>query len=139
MLCRRVKRRNALPYPSDLAADIQDMASGITNPKSANYIAEEYSYDIKEYEKRLKSANKLRSSIGYAVDLSGSHDTGHDGSHGISLDRYKGDNGPVRDSRRVEKEKEKPSDDPYKEVLKKFRAQKAKHLEEKMNAKEIAD
>lgn len=141
LLCRRVKRRNALPYPNDLAADIQDMPSGITNPKSANYIAEEYSYVLKDYEKRLKSTNKLRGSMGYAVDLSESHDTGHDGSHGISLDRYKGDDGQVRDVRRDREGQtvEKTSVDPIKEVRKRYRSRKAEYLEELMDVKEIAD
>jgi len=142
LICRRVKRRNALPYPSDLAADIQEMLSGITNPKSANYIAEEYSYELKDYEKRLKDTNKLRSSMGYNVDSYGSHNTDHDGLHqGISLDGYKEDDGQVRDSRRGgERQKvEKTPVDPIEEVLKRHRVRRAERLEKMMNDKEIAD
>jgi len=140
LLCRKVKRRNELPHPNNLSDEIQSMPSGITNPRSASYIAEEYSYDLADYLKQLETANKLRNSMGYVID-SRSHNTGYDGSHhGIPVDRYKGDNGPSRDFRSSrEKEKEKSSVDPLKEVRKRHRARKAEYLENLMDKKEMAD
>lgn len=79
LLCRKVRRRNSLPYPNELARDIRTMPSGITNPNSADYIADEYGYDFKNYLERLEAVRRPHGSVGFDVSPHESHNTDYGG------------------------------------------------------------
>ena len=48
-LCNRVIRRQELPHPSDLMADIQQMDSGQNNTRQIAYIVEDYEFELNKY------------------------------------------------------------------------------------------
>lgn len=64
---RRIKRRKALPHPQELASDLSDMPSGITNPRTINYIAEEYSYALKDYLREIGADAKPVTPFGVSI------------------------------------------------------------------------
>jgi len=65
---QRIKRRKELPHPNELAADLADMKSGITNARAINYIAEEYAYALEEYMREIgENERLLRRSFGIRV------------------------------------------------------------------------
>jgi len=65
---QRIKRRKELPHPNELAADLADMKSGITNARAINYICEEYAYALDDYLKEVgENERLLRRSFGIKV------------------------------------------------------------------------
>lgn len=67
---QRIKRRKELPHPNELAADLADMKSGITNARAINYICEEYAYALEDYLREVGENEKLlRRSFGIKVSL----------------------------------------------------------------------
>ena len=47
--CNRVKRRNELPHPADLMADMQQMDSGQKYPRQIAFIIDDYDFELKKY------------------------------------------------------------------------------------------
>lgn len=69
---RRYDRKNTLPTPQTLAADLMDMNSGITNKRFAAYIAEEYQAELEKAG--FISSSKpfsLRGDIAFNPDIGG--------------------------------------------------------------------
>ena len=65
---QRIKRRKELPHPNELAADLADMKSGITNARAINYICEEYAYALEDYLREVgENERLLRRSFGIKV------------------------------------------------------------------------
>ena len=54
----RVARRNELPHPSDLMADMQQMDSGQNNLRQISYIMEEYDYGLRDFLKKYELQQK---------------------------------------------------------------------------------
>ena len=74
----RIKRRKELPHPNELAADLADMKSGITNARAINYIAEEYSYALQDYLREVgENERMLRTSFGIKVGMPKPHNPGY--------------------------------------------------------------
>lgn len=49
--CSRVRMRKELPHPTDLMADMKEMQSGIKNLRLIAYIADDYSFQVRQYKK----------------------------------------------------------------------------------------
>jgi len=76
----RIKRRKELPHPNELAADLADMKSGITNARAINYIAEEYSYALQDYLREVgENERMLRTSFGIKVGMPKPYNPGYPG------------------------------------------------------------
>lgn len=65
----RVKRRNELPHPTDLMADIKEMDSGQTHLRQISYIVEDYAYQLKDYMQYLEKERDVVPPIRHGISL----------------------------------------------------------------------
>jgi len=67
--CNRVKRRNELPHPADLMADMQQMDSGQKYARQIAFIIDDYDFELKKYMQQRANLDEMpRRRHGITID-----------------------------------------------------------------------